>query len=110
MAQAKPIAAHVEKIMSIKPIEFEAGITRLDPTAVTSAVTDGATVTFPVTHPAAGDAGPVAITFEKLEPAVLGGLMRLPRAKVTLRLDDLTPDARRTFLGVFDQTFQRGGG
>lgn len=110
MAQAKPIAAHVEKIMSIKPIEFEAGITRLDPTAVTSAVTDGATVTFPVTHPAAGTADPVPITFEKLEPAVLGGLMRLPRAKVTLNLDKLAPDARRTFLGVFDQTFQRGGG
>ncbi len=110
MAEANSVAARVEKIMSIKPIEFEAGITRLDPTAVTSAVTDGATVTFPVTHPAAGTTDPVPITFEKLAPAILGGLMRLPRAKVTLELDDLTPDARRTFLGIFDQTFQRGGG
>lgn len=110
MAEAKAVAARVEKLMSIKPAEFEAGITRLDPAAVASAVTEGGTVTFPVTHAATGGAEPVPIIFEKLEPAVLGGLMRLPRAKVTLKLDNLGPDQRRTFLGVFDQTFQRGGG
>lgn len=110
MADDKPVAAIVEKIMSIKAAEFEAGIRRLDPAAVASASTEGGTVVFPVAHSSAGGVGPVQITFEKLAPAVLGGLMRLPRAKVTLHLADLAPDARRAFLGVFDQTFQRGGG
>ena len=110
MAQAKAVAARVEKTMSIKPVEFEAGITRLDPAAVASASTAGGVVTFSVTHPAVDSAGPVTITFEKLEPAVLGGLMRLPRARVTLHLNDLDAETRRRFVGVIDQTFQRGGG
>ena len=110
MAEDKPVAARVEKTMSIKPAEFEAGITRLDPAAVASATTTAGVVSYPVTHPAAGAAGSVTITFEKLEPAVLGGLMRLPRARVTLHLDDLDAETRRRFVGVFDQTFQRGGG
>lgn len=110
MAQEQGIAARVEKTMSIRPTEFEAGITRLDPEAVASATMAGGITTFSVTHPATGAGGPVTITFEKLEPAVLGGLMRLPRARVTLHLDDLDADARRNVLAVFDQTFQRGGG
>jgi len=52
----------------------------------------------------------VSISFEKLEPAVLGGLMRLPRGRVTLHLDALDEAARGKFLALFDQTFQRGGG
>lgn len=107
MAEAKPVAERVEKIMSIRPGEFEAGIARLDANA--SQTTSGGITRHVVDHPAAGGAQ-VAITFEKLEPAVLGGLMRLPRARVTLELAELAPDARRAFLGVFDQTFQRGGG
>ena len=110
MVQEKPVAARVEKIMSIKPAEFEAGIARLNPAAAAAARVQAGSVVFSVDHPSAGDAGPVPIVFEKLEPAVLGGLMRLPRAKVTLQLDALAPPARRAFLGVFDQTFQRGGG
>ena len=109
MAEEKPVAAQVEKIMSIKPVEFEAGIVRLDSDAPASATTARDITTYAVDHPAAGG-GPVRIVFEKLEPAVLGGLMRLPRAKVTLYLEGLSDDARRAFLGIFDQTFQRGGG
>ena len=52
----------------------------------------------------------VSIRFEAIEPAVLGGLMRLPRARVTLDLGSLDGDARQAFLAIFDQTFQRGGG
>lgn len=107
MAEAKPVAERVEKIMSIRPGEFEAGIARLDTAA--SQTTSGGIARHVVDHPSAGDAT-VTITFEKLEPAVLGGLMRLPRARVVLEMADLAPDARRAFLGVFDQTFQRGGG
>lgn len=87
--------------MSIKLSEFEAGLARLDPSA--PATNDGGTYSIPNTNG-------VTITFEKLEPAVLGGLMRLPRAKVILNLEALDVDAREKFLSFFDQTFQRGGG
>lgn len=101
MAASKDVPATIEKIMSIKLSEFEAGLARLDPSA-------------PATHVEGiynipNTAG-VSIKFEKLEPAVLGGLMRLPRAKVTLNLEALAPEARQKFLSFFDQTFQRGGG
>ena len=101
MAEPKPVPGMIEKIMSIKLSEFEAGLGRLDPAA--PATNTGGTYLIPNT------AG-VSITFEKLEPAVLGGLMRLPRAKVTLNLEALDAPARITFLNFFDQTFQRGGG
>jgi hypothetical protein len=109
MAAAEPVAAHIEKIMSIRTAEFEAGITRLDPTAVAAAVAAGGATAYPVRHPTAGSAV-VSIRFEAIEPAVLGGLMRLPRARVTLDLGPLDANGRRAFLAAFDQTFQRGGG
>lgn len=101
MAEPKPVPGRIEKIMSIKLSEFEAGLARLDAAAPETNV-DG---TYKIPN-----APGVSIIFEKLEPAVLGGLMRLPRAKVTLNLEALDAPARTKFLGFFDQTFQRGGG
>jgi hypothetical protein len=100
-AAAEPVPQTIEKIMSIKLSEFEAGLARLDAAAPATAQNG--------TYTIAREQG-VSITFEKLEPAVLGGLMRLPRARVTLHLNSLEPEERRRFLSFFDQTFQRGGG
>ncbi len=94
---------HVEKLMSIRLEEFEAGVARLNGgTRVTGS--NGRYVV-------PSGSGDVTIAFEKLEPAVLGGLMRLPRARVTIDLTGFgDDDARRDFLAFFDRTFQRGGG
>jgi hypothetical protein len=52
----------------------------------------------------------VQIVYETLQRATLGGLLSLPRAKVTLHLDGLDEAERQTFLARFDKAFQRGGG
>lgn len=101
MADAKDVPGRVEKIMSITLAEFEAGLARLDATA--PATEQGGVYQIP-------NAPGVAIAFGKLEPAVLGGVMRLPRARVTLQLEALDGNVRAAFLALFDRTFQRGGG
>jgi hypothetical protein len=101
MTTSKSVPPTIEKIMSIRLVEFEAGLTRLDPAAPSTNVSG--TYQIPNTDGA-------SITFEKIEPAVLGGLMRLPRARVTLHVETLDQEARTKFLAFFDQTFQRGGG
>lgn len=95
----------VEKIMSIRHDEFDAGIARLNgapPTLPRSA-------TYELSDPG-GKSGYVRISFEKLPTAVLGGLMKLPRARVVIDMSDLEPHRREAFLALFDRTFQRGGG
>lgn len=52
----------------------------------------------------------VRCSFEPLPEAVLGGLLRLPRARVRLDLAALSGEARKEFVALFDRTFQRGGG
>lgn len=52
----------------------------------------------------------VSITFEQQEGTTLGGLLALPRARVTLALDGLDEQERAQFLARFDRAFQRGGG
>ena len=56
------------------------------------------------------DKGQVRIVYEPLEKATLGGLLALPRARVTLHLGELAEAERQTFLARFDKAFQRGGG
>lgn len=95
----------VEKIMSISRREFETGLERLTgapprpsgPDRYDVAVDAGRTLNF-------------SFRFEVLPDAVLGKLVVLPRARVTLDLGQLPPDARAGFLALFDRTFQRGGG
>jgi hypothetical protein len=55
-------------------------------------------------------AGTVVIRFEPLPPATLGGLLALPRARVTIDTGALDETQRRAFMSRFDLAFQRGGG
>ncbi|HUS95333.1 MAG TPA: hypothetical protein VMX97_01190 [Hyphomicrobiaceae bacterium] len=95
----------VEKLMSIRLDEFEAGLVRLNRNAMPDR--DGTAYVIPVADP---DDGLARIVFEKLPPAVLGGLMRLPRARIVIDLLGVRPVARQPFRDLFDRTFQRGGG
>jgi hypothetical protein len=96
---SKPVQDRLEKIMSITLQEFEAGIKRLD-----GAILEGSgSGVYAISNGA-------IINFDQLEPVVLGGLMRLPRARITINTAGLPPDARQRFVALFDQTFQRGGG
>lgn len=54
--------------------------------------------------------GVVRITFEALPDARLGGLLHLPRARVTLHFEGVPEASRVEFLRRFDLAFQRGGG
>jgi len=54
--------------------------------------------------------GLVDIQFEKLEDVRLGGLLALPRARVSLRFRDVSEDEVKKFVARFDMAFQRGGG
>ena len=92
----------VEKLMSLSLREFHRSLKTLNPEM---RLEDGQRE---VIIPAEG--GDVHIDYEPLEEATLGGLLALPRAKVTLSLDALNEAERRTFLARFDKAFQRGGG
>ena len=56
------------------------------------------------------EGGDVRIVYEPLEKVTLGGLLALPRARVTLHLEELDEAERRAFLARFDKAFQRGVG
>lgn len=92
----------VEKIMSLDLAEFHRSVKTLAPGVP---LEDGQT---DFIIPA--DKGKVRIVYEPLERATLGGLLALPRARVTLHLDELGAAERRAFLTRFERAFQRGGG
>lgn len=94
----------VEKLMSFTRPEFEAGLARLTGSPVRR---DGGGA-YDLADAAGGRA--VACAFDPQPDAVLGGLVRLPRVRVTLRLGGLPRDERAAFIERFDRTFQRGGG
>lgn len=104
MPPAPAPGASVEKLMSFTRTEFETGLERLTgaPPLVDAA---GA---YDLSSAACGL--PVACRFEPQPDAVLGGLVRLPRVRVTLALGALDAAGRAEFLERFDRTFQRGGG
>lgn len=54
--------------------------------------------------------GRVIIDYQPLPPARLGGLLELPRARVTLEMRDVSTQEAAAFLDRFDLAFQRGGG
>ncbi len=92
----------ITKIMSLTLADFHRSVKTLAPDLTT---TDGQTeVTVPQ-----GNAS-VCISYEALESETLGGLLALPRARVTLGLGGLDEARRELFLARFDQAFQRGGG
>ncbi|MGI9493259.1 MAG: hypothetical protein ACR2QF_12745 [Geminicoccaceae bacterium] len=97
--------AIVEKLMSISRAEFESGLKRLAGSAAQSNGRDDYLLS---------DIGverqTIRCAFEPLPEAVLGTLLKLPRARVTLHLTTLSSTDRTDFLTLFDRTFQRGGG
>lgn len=90
--------------MSFTVAEFESGLRRLTGTALRK--TDRGHYDL---SDAAGGA-PVTCSFDAEADAVLGGLMRLSRARVVLEMSGLPDDQRADFLLRFEKTFQRGGG
>lgn len=97
---AKTADRRVEKIMSASRDEFDKNLGVLLGMARAPRV--------PVDVAVGG--GHVAIAFEALPPARLGGLLELPRARVTLSIENVEPEVADDFLRRFDLAFQRGGG
>lgn len=93
--------APVEKIMSLGPAEFERSLHVLAPDAKLDA--NGRVI---LEHPP----GQVELTFEPLPSQTLGGLLALPRARITLDFTGLALGDADAFLQKFDRAFQRGGG
>ncbi len=92
----------VEKIMALNLADFHRSLKAMAPQLD---LADGQT---DVRVPVGGDA--VHIRFEAREDATLGGLLALPRARVTLDFEGQDEPARAEFLALFDRAFQRGGG
>lgn len=92
----------VEKVMSLDLNDFHRGLKVLDPALELEndqrevVLNDNGTA--------------ISIVFETLESAKLGGLLRLPRARVTIDLQALDTASANRFLSRFDKAFQRGGG
>jgi hypothetical protein len=95
----------VEKLMSISRAEFEAGLKRLSKTPPRRNGQDGY-----VLSDVGSEHQSVHCSFEPQPDAVLGHLLKLPRARVRLHLASLSSDDRANFIDLFDRTFQRGGG
>lgn len=64
---------------------------------------------WPLVRHAVGS-GEVQIRFEPLASVRLGGLLELPRARVTLSFEGVGEADRQAFMRRFDVAFQRGGG
>jgi|CXWK01.1.fsa_nt_gi hypothetical protein len=90
----------IEKIMSLTREDFLASLRHAGP-----ADDLGGDV-----HAVALNTGRAIIRFQKLPGARLGGLLDLPRAKVTIAFEDVAESDRTAFLKRFDMAFQRGGG
>lgn len=95
----------VEKLMSISRAEFETGLKRIAGTAPHSNGQNGY-----VLADVGAERQTVCCSFEALSDAVLGDLLKLPRARIKLHLASLSSDDRADFVALFDRTFQRGGG
>jgi hypothetical protein len=93
-APGKIVAERVEKIMALTPAEFASCIRVLLP------AWDG---TDPVAIP--WGSGRVSVRFEPLPPVRLGGVLELPRARITIAFDGLGCEERAAFLGRFDIAF-----
>lgn len=91
----------IEKLMGLTHAEFQHSIAGLAPSSLEN---DGRVARFVVSN------GTVTVTFEALPHAILGGLVRMPRSKVTLAFDGVDTGERARFLRRFDIVFQRGGG
>ena len=94
--------ATVTKIMSLTLSDFHRSVQTLAPR---TGIRDGQT------DFAIPDGEELAlVSYEPLENTTLGGLLAMPRARVTIDLQHLDGPRREAFLARFDRAFQRGGG
>jgi hypothetical protein len=91
----------VEKLMGLTEGEFLHSIAALEPSQVDA---EALIARFDFST------GSVVVSFEALPMAVLGGVVRMPRARVKLAFQGLEQSERAAFLRRFDIRFQRGGG
>lgn len=56
------------------------------------------------------DGASAEIRFESMDSKTYGGLLKIPRALITLSFDDSSAEARQAFIDRFDFAFRRGGG
>ncbi len=96
--------AIVEKIMTLSQSEFANSIAAFAGTEAGQAANAGAPVSIPVGGAAA------VITFTKIQGFSFGGLVEMPRARVTIDLTAVPPAEAAAFMRRFDIAFQRGGG
>ena len=92
----------VEKIMSLTLADFHRSVEALAPDI---AARKGQTE-FRIPE---SDAT-VLVRYEPLESTTLGGLLTMPRARITIFFNGFDEAGREAFLARFDQAFQRGGG
>ena len=98
---AVPGSMHtIEKVMSASREEFVRSL----------AVLLGMTASPELPARVAVGGGKAIIGYEALPPATLGGLLALPRARVTLSFEGVSRADAAAFLRRFDLAFQRGGG
>lgn len=102
LGSVNELPTKITKIMSLTLADFHRSVETLVPGNATA--DDQTEVTVPQ-----GDAT-VCISYEALESETLGGLLALPRARVTIDLGGLDESRSKVFLARFDQAFQRGGG
>jgi hypothetical protein len=91
----------IEKLMSISRAEFLASLEHVGGAREVS-------VGY-WTSPLEGG-GTADIHFEPVAGVRLGGLLELPRARVSIVLNGGSASARSAFMHRFDLAFQRGGG
>lgn len=98
---ARP-AGRVEKVMSLGLADFHRSLRTLVPDIALAEDQKSVSIS--------ADGTAVTITFEAQDSATLGGLLVMPRARVTLTFEGMDASAQAAFLSRFDQAFQRGGG
>ena len=90
-----------DRIMSLSAAEFASSISLMG--AGRNSYTGAKVFELP--------SGTVEISYEAIAGVRLGGLLALPRAKVSLKFSHgITPSDRAAFVRRFDIAFQRGGG
>ena len=91
----------IDKVMSISQAEFLASLVHVGNVSENSAG---------FWSSALHGGGTADIRYQPLQGVRLGGLLELPRARVSISFNGGTDAARRAFLHRFELAFQRGGG
>ena len=103
--RAAEVGDSIEQLMSVSRAEFLAS---LEHVGSVREIADGQWLY--ALDGAGLEQGQATITFAPAPSVRLGGLLELPRARVTIRFDGGSTQARASFLRRFEIAFQRGGG